>query len=67
MRRTASAASGDPILGFPQDESFGLLNQGSLETSNVEIVTEMTEQRYAAADQQRYPGNNQFIDQAFRQ
>ncbi len=39
----STPASGDPILGFPQDEGFGLLNQGSLESSNVEIVTEMTE------------------------
>ena len=36
-------ASGDPILGFPQDEGFGQLTQGSLETSNVEIVQEMTD------------------------
>ncbi len=39
----ASPASGDPILGFPQDEGFGQLTQGSLETSNVEIVQEMTD------------------------
>jgi len=36
-------ASGDPILGYPQDEGFGTLTQGSLETSNVEIVQEMTD------------------------
>lgn len=39
----ATPASGEPILGYPQDEAFGLLSQGSLESSNVEIVTEMTE------------------------
>jgi flagellar basal-body rod protein FlgG len=39
----ATPASGDPILGYAQDEGFGLLTQGSLETSNVEIVTEMTD------------------------
>ena len=39
----ASAASGDAILGFAQDEGFGQLTQGSLETSNVEIVNEMTD------------------------
>lgn len=39
----ASPASGEPLLGYPQDEGFGQLTQGSLETSNVEIVTEMTD------------------------
>jgi len=38
-----TAASGDPILGFPQDEGFGTVTQGMLETSNVEIVQEMTD------------------------
>jgi flagellar basal-body rod protein FlgG len=36
-------ASGEPILGYPQDEGFGRLMQGSLESSNVEIVQEMTD------------------------
>ena len=36
-------ASGDPMLGFPQDQGFGQLTQGSLESSNVEIVQEMTD------------------------
>jgi flagellar basal-body rod protein FlgG len=36
-------ASGDPILGNPQDTAFGALTQGSLESSNVEIVQEMTD------------------------
>jgi len=40
---SSTPASGDPILGFPQDAGFGTLNQGSLETSNVEIVQEMTD------------------------
>jgi flagellar basal-body rod protein FlgG len=39
----STPASGEPVLGFAQDESFGQLTQGSLETSNVEIVTEMTD------------------------
>lgn len=39
----ASPASGDPILGYGQDEGFGRLSQGMLETSNVEIVQEMTD------------------------
>lgn len=36
-------ASGDPLVGFPQDEGFGRLIQGGLEGSNVEIVQEMVE------------------------
>jgi flagellar basal-body rod protein FlgG len=39
----ATPASGEAILGYAQEDGFGLLNQGSLESSNVEIVTEMTE------------------------
>ncbi len=38
-----TAASGRPVTGFPQDQNFGRLLQGSLESSNVEIVTEMTD------------------------
>ena len=36
-------ASGDPGLGFPQDDGFGRVIQGALESSNVEIVQEMVE------------------------
>jgi len=36
-------ASGQPVTGFPEDEGFGSLLQGSLESSNVEIVQEMTD------------------------
>jgi flagellar basal-body rod protein FlgG len=36
-------ASGPPLQGFPQDEGFGRLMQGTLEASNVEIVQEMTD------------------------
>lgn len=36
-------ASGEPLTGFPQEQGFGRLIQGSLESSNVEIVTEMTD------------------------
>ena len=36
-------ASGEPILGFPQEEGMGRLLQGSLEGSNVEIVQEMVD------------------------
>jgi flagellar basal-body rod protein FlgG len=38
-----SAASGEPIVGLPMDEGFGRLLAGSLESSNVEIVQEMTD------------------------
>jgi len=34
-------ASGIPILGQPGNEGMGSLNQGYLESSNVEVVTEM--------------------------
>jgi len=40
---TETPASGEPITGFPQDEGFGRLLQGALESSNVEIVQEMTD------------------------
>lgn len=36
-------ASGRPFLGYPQEEGFGRISQGALETSNVEIVQEMTD------------------------
>jgi len=36
-----SAASGPPILGIPGQAEFGSLNQGSLETSNVNVVEEL--------------------------
>jgi flagellar basal-body rod protein FlgG len=36
-------ASGDPLLGFPQEDGFGRILQGALEASNVEIVQEMTD------------------------
>jgi flagellar basal-body rod protein FlgG len=38
-----TAASGPPTLGFPQEDGFGRLLQGTLEGSNVEIVQEMVE------------------------
>ncbi len=36
-------ASGTAFTGFPEDEGLGQLLQGSLESSNVEIVQEMTD------------------------
>ncbi len=38
-----TAASGPPTRGFPQDDGFGRIVQGSLEGSNVEIVQEMVD------------------------
>lgn len=38
-----TAASGQPIEGYPGDEGMGRVVQGSLEGSNVEIVQEMVE------------------------
>jgi flagellar basal-body rod protein FlgG len=36
-------ASGPPTIGFPQEDGFGRLLQGSLEASNVEVVQEMVD------------------------
>lgn len=36
-------ASGTALTGFPQEEGFGRIVQGSLEASNVEIVQEMVD------------------------
>ena len=38
-----SAASGQPILGSPQEEGFGRIIQGALEASNVQVVQEMVD------------------------
>jgi flagellar basal-body rod protein FlgG len=40
---TATPASGEAMVTFPQDEGTGRLMQGSLEMSNVEVVTEMVD------------------------
>lgn len=40
---TETSASGDPMRGTPQSTNFGSLLQGSLESSNVDIVQEMTD------------------------
>jgi flagellar basal-body rod protein FlgG len=36
-----TVASGTPIIGTPSENEFGALTQGSLETSNVNVVEEM--------------------------
>ena len=38
-----TAASGQPMLGYPQEDGFGRLLQGTLEASNVEVVQEMVD------------------------
>jgi flagellar basal-body rod protein FlgG len=38
-----TTASGQPVLGFANEDGMGRLQQGSLEGSNVEIVQEMVE------------------------
>ncbi|MEP6729870.1 MAG: flagellar basal-body rod protein FlgG [bacterium] len=40
---TETPASGQAVAGFPGDEGMGLLLQGSLEGSNVEVVQEMVD------------------------
>ncbi len=40
---TQTAASGEPVLGYPEDDGMGRLMQGYLESSNVEIVQEMVD------------------------
>lgn len=39
----ATDASGEPTLGVPNEEGFGRVLQGTLESSNVEMVQEMTD------------------------
>ncbi len=38
---TESAASGAPVIGTPGEDEFGTVYQGSLETSNVNVVEEL--------------------------
>ena len=40
---TQTAASGEPVLGLPEEEGMGRVLQGHLEGSNVEIVQEMVD------------------------
>src|SRR5271170_520249 len=54
-------ASGSPITGNPQSTSFGSIVQGSLETSNVDIVSEITNLITA---QRAYEMNSKVINTA---
>ena len=57
----ATAASGQPVVGFPDEQGMGKTVQGSLEGSNVEIVTEMVEM---IAAMRAYEINSKAIKQA---
>jgi flagellar basal-body rod protein FlgG len=54
----ATAASGQPIVAPPGEEGNGLLSQGMLENSNVEVVTEMID---LIASQRAYEINQRVI------
>jgi flagellar basal-body rod protein FlgG len=54
-------ASGSPITGNPQTSAFGSIVQGSLETSNVDIVSEITNLITA---QRAYEMNSKVINTA---
>ena len=40
---TPTPASGEPVVGYPQEDGMGRLVQGTLEMSNVEVVQEMVD------------------------
>lgn len=58
-----TAASGDPIDGFPGDPGFATLRQGYIEGSNVDSVTEITSLITA---QRAYEMNSKVIETADR-
>ncbi len=57
----ATPASGEPMTGTPMEDGFGQLQQGSLESSNVEIVQEMVDMITA---QRAYEVNSKAIKTA---
>ena len=54
-------ASGSPVTGNPQAVGFGSIVQGSLETSNVDIVSEITS---LISAQRAYEMNSKVINTA---
>ncbi|WP_301008653.1 flagellar basal-body rod protein FlgG [Helicobacter sp. UBA3407] len=54
-------AAGDPIVGTPGLNGFGLLRQGFVETSNVKLVEEMTD---LIVGQRAYEANSKSIQTA---
>jgi len=57
----STESSGDPFLGLPGIEGFGSINQGFLENSNVDIVTEMVNLITA---QRAYETNSKMVQTA---
>lgn len=58
---SATAASGEPIAGMPDDPSYGYIKQNYLETSNVDPVKEITE---LISAQRAYEMNSKVITTA---
>jgi flagellar basal-body rod protein FlgG len=58
---TQTDASGAPVRGLPGDPGFGSIKQGYLESSNVNVVTEMTSLIQA---QRAYELNSKVIEAA---
>ncbi len=56
-----TAASGEPIMGFPGLDGFGTIGQGYLEMSNVQVVEEMVDMITA---QRAYEVNSKSIQAA---
>ena len=56
-----SEASGDPVQGLPNDPGFGTIRQGYLESSNVNVVQEITSLIQA---QRAYELNSKVIEAA---
>ena len=56
-----TAASGPPTVGVPGDTAFGTIQQGYLESSNVDPVTEITN---LIAAQRAYEMNSKVIQAA---
>ena len=54
-------ASGSPIQGMPNDPGFGTIHQGYLESSNVNVVSEITNLITA---QRAYEMNSKVIEAA---
>lgn len=60
-RFSVTEASGEPIIGVPGDEGFGHIEQGYLESSNVDPVKEITDMISA---QRAYEMNSKVIQAA---
>ena len=56
-----TAASGEPTVGVPGDTAFGIIQQGYIEASNVDPVTEITN---LIAAQRAYEMNSKVIQAA---